>query len=608
MARIEEYAMIGDCVSAALVSRDGSIDWLCWPRFDSPACFAALLGTARNGRWKIDVAANVSVLERTRAYRPGTLILESCIETTSGACTVTDFMPVFGQNNDIVRIVKGLRGRVDLHMELVVRFDYGRTIPWVQRAADGALTAVAGPHRLELRTEAPLVGAGFSTVSDFSVTADETVTFVLAYSESHLPRPAPVDAEAALAQTERYWRAWSDRCTVGGPWADIVKRSLITLKALTYRPTGGIVAAPTTSVPEHIGGVRNWDYRFCWLRDATFTLLALMNAGYFDEASHWRDWLERAAAGSPTQIQSVYGIGGERDLFERHIPWLPGYENSTPVRVGNAAAEQWQLDVYGEVADALFHARKGGLPPYLHGRKLSATLLSHLAKAWRRPDEGIWEIRGPRRHFTHSKVMAWVAFDRAVKAVDELGMDGPVERWRAIRDEIHADVCKNGYDASLGSFVQSYEDHKPDASLLLMPLVGFLPASDARIRGTVEAIERGLIVDGFVMRYLDAGTVDGLPGKPGAFFACNFWLVDNMVLQGRFAEARTLFERLVGLANDVGLLSEEYNPHDRRMMGNFPQAFSHVALVNAALNLTRLHGPAEQRANPEIGEPVHSEA
>lgn len=602
MARIEDYAMIGDCVSAALISRDGSIDWLCWPRFDSPACFAALLGTPRNGRWKIDVAVDESVLRRSRAYRPGTLILDTQIETTSGACVVTDFMPVFGENNDIVRIVTGVRGEVALHMELVIRFDYGRTIPWVKRTDEAALSAVAGPHRLELRTPVPLSGAGLSTVGDFTVTEGQSMTFVLEHSESHLPPPVPVEPIGALEQTEAFWRAWSDRCSVGGPWADIVSRSLITLKALTYRPTGGIVAAPTTSVPERIGGVRNWDYRFCWLRDATFTLLALMNAGYFDEAANWRDWLGRAAAGSPTQIQSVYGIGGERELFERTIPWLPGFENSTPVRVGNAASEQWQLDVYGEVADALYHARKGGLPPSEHGHQLSVAILEYLAEAWRRPDEGIWEVRGPRRHFTHSKVMAWVAFDRAVKASEELGMDGPVETWRAIRDEIHADVCQNAYDPALGGFVQSYEVREPDASLLLMPLVGFLPASDPRIHGTVEAIERELIVDGFVMRYLNAGEVDGLPDMPSAFFPCNFWLVDNMVLQGRHAEARTLFERLIGLANDVGLLSEEYDPQECRMMGNFPQAFSHVALVNAALNLTRLHGPAEQRST--AGEPA----
>ncbi|MGE0223315.1 MAG: glycoside hydrolase family 15 protein [Acetobacteraceae bacterium] len=597
MNRIEDYALIGDCETAALVGRDGAIDWLCWPRFDSPSCFAALLGSADHGRWKIAPANEVR--KTSRIYRPDTLILETHMETVSGTAIVIDFMPLRSRNSDIVRTVICTSGWVPMQMDLVIRFDYGRSIPWVSRMDDGALRAIAGPHMLILQTTAPLRGEGMSTVSDFIVAEGETVSFVLTYGPSHLPPPKPVDPDHALEDTQQFWRDWSARCTVGGPWAPMVRRSLITLKALTFRPTGGIVAAATTSLPEFIGGERNWDYRFCWLRDATFTLLALMDAGYFDEAASWRDWLVRAIAGTPSQMQIMYGVAGERDLSERTMPWLPGYEGSTPVRIGNAAADQFQLDVFGEVADALHTARKGAIAPSDTVWRLECTLAEHLAEIWQEPDEGIWEVRGPRQQFTHSKVMAWVAFDRAVKAIEEVGMPGPVEKWRALRDRIHADVCENGFDEKQGSFVQTYGGTQLDASLLLMPLVGFLPATDPRIVGTVAAIERDLTVDGLVLRYDTGRTADGLPPGEGAFLACSFWLADNLVLQGRWSEARALFERLLSLCNDVGLLAEEYDPHAGRMLGNFPQAFSHVALVNTALNLTRSIGPAEQRGDAE---------
>jgi GH15 family glucan-1,4-alpha-glucosidase len=595
-ARIEDYALIGDCETAALIDRMGSIDWLCWPRFDSPSCFAALLGGPEHGRWKIGPAG---AAQSCRRYRPDTLILETEFTTGSGACRLTDLMPLRDGNSDIVRIVTGLHGSVVMRMDLTIRFDYGRSIPWMRRLEDGSLRAIAGPHMLVLQTHAPLRGEGLSTVSEFTVAAGESVSFVLTYGPSHLRLPMPADPHKALADTEAFWRDWSSHCTVRGPLRDVVLRSLITLKALTFQPTGGIVAAATTSLPEFIGGARNWDYRFCWLRDATFTLLSLMEGGYYEEAYRWRDWLVRAAAGAPSQIQIMYGLAGERDLTERELPWLPGYAGSAPVRIGNAAAEQLQLDVFGEVADALHHARKGELGPSETAWQLQSTLTEHLEKVWALPDEGLWEVRGPRQCFTHSKVMAWVAFDRAVKAVEDFGLQGPVERWRALRDHVHAEICAKAFNSELGSFVQAYGSRQLDASLLLMPLVGFLPAQDPRIVGTVVAIEKHLSVDGLVLRYDTAGTTDGLAPGEGAFLACSFWLADNLILQDRVNDARALFQRLAGLANDVGLLAEEYDPHANRMLGNYPQAFSHVALVNTALNLTRWEGPADKRGGEE---------
>ena len=600
--RIEDYALIGDCETAALVGRDGSLDWLCWPRFDSSACFAALLGGPEHGRWSI--APNDSKVRAERSYRADTLILETRFESEDGAVLLTDFMPLRGTNSDVIRRVTGLRGRVAMRAEMIIRFDYGRTVPWVTRLDDGSLRAIAGPHMLILRTTAPLHGEGLSTISEFTVAVGETVNFTLTYGPSHLPPPGPIEIDAALTDTETFWRDWAAHCTVRGRWSEAVRRSLITLKALTFRPTGGIVAAATTSLPERIGGVRNWDYRFCWLRDATFTLLALMGAGYYDEASSWRDWLVRAVAGSPAQMQIMYGLGGERDLTEQTLPWLPGYEGSAPVRIGNAAADQFQLDVFGEVADALHAARKGGLAPSETAWRLECELVKHLEGVWSQPDQGLWEVRGPRRHFTHSKVMAWVAFDRAVKSVENFGLAGPVEHWRALRDHIHEEVCRCGYDPVLGAFVQAYGGHELDASLLLMPLVGFLPANDPRVQNTVMAIQRDLCMDGLVLRYNTGASHDGLPPGEGAFLACSFWLADNLVLQGRFHEAEGVFEHLLSLRNDVGLLAEEFDPRGVRMLGNFPQAFSHVALVNTALNLTRTTGPAGQRSEVGSGHPA----
>ena len=591
-SRIEDYAVIADRQSIALVAKDGSLDWLCLPRFDSDACFAALLGTPDNGRWKIAPEGEVRAVRRR--YRPGTLILETEFETPDGAVTLIDLMPIFGQGTDVVRIVAGQRGRVPMRMELLLRFGYGAIVPWV-RAIEGGIEAVAGPDALRLITPVMTHGEGLSTVAQFSVGTGERVPFVLTWSPSHLPDPGYVAAEQALTATEANWRAWSDQCTVTGPYREIVQRSLITLKGLTYQPTGGIVAAATTSLPERIGGMRNWDYRICWLRDATFTLYSLMNAGYFDEARDWTLWLLRAVAGDPSQLQILYGIAGERRLPEVELDWLPGYEGSRPVRVGNAAALQLQLDVYGEVMDALHLARRVGLAPTEAGWALQRTLMGYLEKIWQEPDEGIWEVRGPRRHFTHSKVMAWVAFDRAVKGVEQFGLEGPLERWRAVRDRIHESVCREGFDAGVGAFVQSYGSKEIDSSLLMLPLVGFLPATDPRVLGTVRAIERSLLRDGFVARYATHPAVDGLPPGEGAFLPCSFWLADNYALQGRTAEATELFERLSGLANDVGLLSEEYDPVTRRLVGNFPQAFTHVSLINTALNLTAPRGPAEQR-------------
>jgi GH15 family glucan-1,4-alpha-glucosidase len=592
--RIEDYALIGDCAAAALVGRNGSIDWLCLPRFDSSACFAALLGGPEHGRWQIAPADPRPQVRR--CYREGSLVLATCFQTADGTVEVIDFMKPRREFSDLVRLVRGVCGRVAMRSELILRFEYGSVVPWVERLPQGGLSAIAGPERVVLRTPVPLRNEHFKTTAEFTVAAGETVPFVLSYGLSNQALAREIDPQRALAETEAFWRRWSDRCEPAGEWTDAVKRSLVVLKALTYAPTGGIVAAPTTSLPEQIGGGRNWDYRYCWLRDATFTLLALMNAGYYGEARAWRDWLFRAVAGSPEQIQIMYGVGGERRLTEWEVPWLPGYEGSRPVRIGNQAAAQTQLDIYGELLDALHHAAAHGLPPAERGIELTRALLGHLARDWQRPDEGIWEIRGPPQHFTHSKVMVWVAFDRAIRNFEQHGIEGELAEWRRLREAIHADVCRNGFDPELGSFVQAYGSKTHDAALLLLPLVGFLPPSDPRILGTVKAIEQNLVKDGFVIRYDTGSRIDGLPPGEGAFLACSFWLADNWILQGRTAEARALFERLLALSNDVGLLAEEYDPRERRQLGNFPQAFSHVALINTAFNLTRAEGPAEQRA------------
>ncbi|HKW09560.1 MAG TPA: glycoside hydrolase family 15 protein [Gemmatimonadaceae bacterium] len=583
-SRIEDYAIIGDCETAALVSRDGSIDWLCWPRFDSGACFAALLGSKEHGRWQI--APRDPNARFTRRYREHTLILETDIETAEGAVTLVDFMPLRGHASDLARIVIGRRGRVELRMELILRFYYGALVPWVTRLDDGSLRAIAGPDMVVLRSDVPVRGEGLTTVGDFAVSAGDFVPFVLTYSPSHLPPHPAVNVRKALDDTEQYWKEWSDRSNYRGEWADAVNRSLVTLKALTYRPTGGIVAAPTTSLPEKLGGQRNWDYRFCWLRDATLTLLALMDAGYYEEATAWRDWLLRAAAGSPSQVQIMYGLAGERVLREAEIEWLPGYEDSKPVRVGNAAYSQLQLDVFGEVMDALFQRRRGNHHAGPTSWGLQRALINHLATIWQQPDQGMWEVRGGPQHFTYSKVMAWVAVDRAIKNTESFrGVNESIDEWRRLREDIHAEVCEKGFDRELGAFVQSYGSKLLDASALLIPLVGFLPADDPRIRGTVAQIEKRLLVDGFVLRYDSEKTDDGLPAGEGAFLACSFWLVNDYHLLGRHDDARRLFERLLTLRNDVGLLAEEYDPRGKRQLGNFPQAFSHVAIVDTALNL-----------------------
>jgi GH15 family glucan-1,4-alpha-glucosidase len=587
--RIEDYAIIGDTQTAALVGRDGSIDWLCVPRFDSGAVFAALLGDRENGRWQITPAGGIRRVERR--YLDDTLVLETTFHTDDGVVTITDCMPIRGHTVDIVRVVHGVSGRVPMHMDLTIRFDYGSIVPWVGRSDEGDLRAVAGPDAMVLRTPVRTHGAGKATVADFVVEEGETVPFVLAYHESHDPVPRPLNAERALKENARWWRHWSGQCTYDGQWRDAVMRSLITLKALTFAPTGGIVAAPTTSLPEWIGSVRNWDYRFCWLRDASLTLFALTIGGYTEEALCWRDWLLRAVAGDPEDLQIMYGAAGERRLTEYALDWLPGYEASAPVRVGNAASEQFQLDVYGEVLGTLYRTRR--LIPDAGGHRdswdLETALLTALEDLWRRPDEGIWEVRGPRQHFVHSKVMAWLAFDRAVLGIEQFGLDGPVDRWREIRDEIHEQICAEGFDRQLGAFTQSYGSKRLDAAVLMMPLIGFLPGSDERIQGTVRAIERNLIKDGFVARYETSpdGAVDGLPAGEGAFLPCSFWLADNLAFVGRQDDAVALFERLLGLANDVGLLAEEYDGSGNgRQLGNFPQAFTHVCLVVTAAHLS----------------------
>ncbi len=576
---IEDYALIGDCHTAALVGRDGSIDWLCFPRFDSGACFAALLGEPGHGRWLIAPAAQARSVRRK--YRDGTMILETEFETGDGVVRIIDCMPLSNERWDVVRIVEGVSGCVAMRMELVIRFDYGSIVPWVRRAGD-ALLATAGPDRLELRTAVPVHGENMKTMAEFQVSKGERTSFVLNYRPSYEATLPAIDPEQALSATENEWRAWSGRCTYRGRWRDAVVRSLITLKALTYAPTGGIVAAPTTSLPEQPGGVRNWDYRYCWLRDATFTLNALLLAGYHEEAAAWREWLLRAAAGRPEDLQTLYGVMGERRLDEYELGWLPGYGGAAPVRVGNAASTQFQLDVYGEVMDTLHLARAADLEPEAAAWNIQVALLEFLESNWQQPDEGIWEIRGPRRQFTHSKVMAWVAFDRAIKDMKALGLEGPLERWRQARDAIHAQVCALGYDARANSFVQSYGSPHLDASLLLIPLVGFLPPDDPRVRGTVDAIARDLVVDGLVRRYSAAARVDGLPAGEGTFLPCSFWLADALALTGRRAQGEALFERLLALSNDVGLLSEEYDTSGRHMLGNFPQALTHMALINTA--------------------------
>ena len=592
MTVIEDYALIGDCETAALVSREGSIDWLCFPRFDSRACFAALLGTPENGRWLL--APSEPVTSVRRQYRGDTLVLETEFTTAQGTVAVLDFMPVRSGLPDVVRIVVGRRGRVSMRMDLVIRFDYGSLIPWVRRV-QGGISAVGGPDSLLLQTPATLRGEGFHTTSDFVVAEGERIPFDLTWFPSHQSPSGELNPEVALEQTEAWWTAWAARCTVQGPWRDAVMRSLVTLKALTYRPTGAIVAAPTTSLPEQIGGVRNWDYRYCWLRDATFTLLALLNAGYTDEARAWREWLVRSVAGRADQIQIMYGIRGERRLTEIELPWLAGFESSRPVRIGNAAFSQFQLDVFGEVVDATYQAWRLGVQHDGEAWRIEKALVTYLESAWTEPDEGIWEVRGPRRHFTHSKVMAWVAVDRAIKAIEQFELDGPIDRWRTIRDTIHREVCAKGFDVRQGAFVQSYGSTLLDASLLMLPLVGFLPASDARIRGTVEAIERQLTHDGFVSRYHTVPDVDGLPPGEASFLLCSFWLVDNLALLGRRDDAQRLFERLLSVRNDVGLLAEGYDAGRGRQAGNFPQAFSHVGLINSALNLSRSRAPAVER-------------
>ncbi|HEY2124447.1 MAG TPA: glycoside hydrolase family 15 protein [Chthoniobacterales bacterium] len=581
MSRIEDYAFLSDTQTAALVNRDGSVDWLCLPRFDSSPCFAALIGRNQNGRWKI--APSEKVTHAQRRYRGDSLILETELETESGVVRLIDFMPPRGKNPDMVRIVEGVRGTVQMQMELIIRFDYGDTVPWV-RSRNGALEAIAGPNALILRTPIETRGENLTTVAEFTIAQGDRMPFVLTWFASHHEQPREIHPEHALRDTEKYWHQWARRCDREGPWTDAVVRSLVTLKGLTYEPTGGIVAAATTSLPEEIGGVRNWDYRYCWLRDATLTLYALVSSGYEQEARSWREWLLRAIAGSASQMQILYGVSGERRLEEYEIPWLDGYENSKPVRVGNAASNQFQLDVYGEIMGSLYHAHRSGMETASPDWQMQLQLMKFLESHWDKPDDGIWEVRGGRQQFTHSKMMAWMAFDRAIKMVEQFNCSGHhcLEGWRALREKIHAEVCQRGYKESKRAFTQSYDSDALDASILMMPMIGFLPASDARVRSTVEAVERELIVDGFVLRYRPEETRDGLTGGEGAFLPCSFWLADCLHLLGRKKEARDLFERLLGLRNDLGLLAEEYDPVARRQLGNFPQAFSHVMLVNSA--------------------------
>jgi GH15 family glucan-1,4-alpha-glucosidase len=587
--KIEDYAFLSDTQTGALVSRDGCVDWLCFPRFDSGACFASLLGNRENGHWRFFPQEKVEKIKRR--YRGDSLILETEIETASGAVRLIDFMPPRGQNPDIIRIVEGLRGEVDLEMELIIRFDYGHIVPWV-RKCHGGLEAIAGPDGLILRTPIEMRGEDLTTVAAFTVTKGDRVPFVLTWFASHKEPPKKVNAEHALGDAEKYWREWSKELQSKGEWRDAVVRSLIVLKGLTYEPTGALVAALTTSLPEEIGGVRNWDYRYCWLRDATLTMFSLVHAGYREESKSWRQWLLRTIAGSPAQMQTIYGVGGERRLDEYEVPWLSGYENSKPVRIGNAASNQFQLDVYGEVLAVMWQADHVGMKMGEPDWALMVQLMKFLESNWQKPDEGIWEVRGGRKHFTHSKMMAWLAFDRAIKLVEECGCAAGenLQRWKKIRDQIHAEVCRRGYNIRKRAFTQVYGSDALDASLLMMPLTGFLPVTDERVRSTIEAIERELVQDGFVLRYRpQEENVDGLPGREGVFLPCSFWLADCLHLSGRKKEARELFERLLGLRNDLGLLAEEYDPRERRQLGNFPQAFSHIALVNTALLLSDQH-------------------
>jgi GH15 family glucan-1,4-alpha-glucosidase len=599
---IEDYGFIGNMLSCALVGRDGSIDWLCLPRFDSDACFAALLGSAENGRWQI--APKEKVQRTKRRYLPGTAILETTFETEDGAASVTDFLPLCpsGETVELIRLVQGITGRITMTMEFTLRFGYGRTVPWVRRR-DYGLRAVSGPDTLDLVTPVALRGENMKTFAEFAVAAGQSVPFTLAYHPSNASPRFIDDRQVLLESTAAWWREWSERCTMPesmpANWKHAVTRSLITLKAMTFEPTGGLVAAPTTSLPEQIGGARNWDYRFCWIRDATMTLYALLNSGYFEEAGAFREWLCRAAAGHPEQMQIMYGLAGERRLTEIELPWLPGYADSRPVRIGNAAHEQLQFDIYGELMDALYAARRCRLGPHDAAWQLQCVLLKNLERIWREPDEGIWEVRGGRRQFTYSKFMAWVAFDRGIKAVEEFGLEAPVVRWRQVRDEIRREVLAKGYDASRNTFVQHYGGRSLDAALLLMAEVGFLRPDDSAFRGTVAAIEKELMEDGLVLRYRPEQTDDGLPGHEGNFLVCSFWLVDAYVLLKRYDDAAALFERLLTVRNDLGLLAEEYDPRGRRQLGNFPQAFSHVGLINAAHNLAHAGGPANQRASRE---------
>jgi GH15 family glucan-1,4-alpha-glucosidase len=581
-AKIEDYALIGDCETGALVDRNGSIDWLCWPNFSSEACFASLLGTPENGYWKI--APTEGDWTTTRCYRDSALILETTFEQVDGAMRLTDFVPIRGKNSDVVRMVECIRGSVAMRMELVLRFYYGLTVPWVTHIEDGQ-RAVAGPHLAVLHATVPVHGENLKTVAEFSLRKGEQATFTLTYGPSHLADPKKIDARMALEETEAFWKKWNARLKYEGRYRDAVMRSMMTLKALTYRPTGGIVAAVTTSLPEAIGGTRNWDYRYCWLRDSTLTLLALANGGYFDEAEAWQNWLLRALAGSPDQVQIMYGIAGERQLFEWEVGWLPGYEDSKPVRVGNAAAQQMQLDIYGEMVDSFFHSQHSMRRHRENDFRIIVLLLEHLETIWQLPDQGIWETRGGPQEFTYSKMMAWVAFDRAVLLAEQLGYDAPVEKWKNLRDTIHEEICAKGFSEKKNSFVQAYGSDLLDASLLQIPLVGFLPGSDPRVKGTVEAIERELMPDGLVLRYDTTKVDDGLPPGEGVFLACSFWMVSSLQAIGRKDEARALFERLLMLRNDLGLLSEEYDVYRRRQVGNFPQAFSHIALINAAFDL-----------------------
>jgi len=599
---IGDYGIIGCTRSAALISKLGSIDWLCWPRFDSGACFAALLGGPEHGRWLLAPMTD-DAPKITRRYRGETLILETDYETAEGAVTVVDFMPPGNGWSELARIVVGKRGTVRMRMELVLRFDYGFSVPWVTSLPrDNGIKAIVGPDTVVLRTPVELRGENMRTVSEFTVSEGERVPFTLAYAPSHLRIPPARDPHTSLARTDNHWRDWSSRCEVTGRYAEPIRRSLITLKALAYEPTGGIVAAPTTSLPEHLGGTRNWDYRYCWLRDATITLLAMMRGGYYDEARAWRAWLGRVMAGSPSQVQIMYGLAGERRLPESELDWLPGYQGAKPVRIGNNAVGQLQLDVYGEVMNALHLARVGGLHTDETVWSVQCAMLEHLETIWQQPDEGIWEVRGGRQHFTFSKVMAWVAFDRAIRSAEKFGLPAPLERWRANRDQIHADVCAKAWNPACNAFMQAYGSDDLDASTLLMPLLGFLPPDDPRIAGTVDAVEKNLMRDGFVLRYHTGDVNDGLPPGEGTFLACSFWLVDNLALQGRLDDAHALFERLLSLANDVGLLSEEYDPATKRLVGNFPQAFSHVALVHTGLNLMR----HEQGMTRAIGHPAQN--